>query len=142
MPGQPRQGRIVYVSPTISAETRTTKVRVALPNADLVLKPGMYATIRIRAAARRDVLSVPRSAVLVTGKRVLVFVKGGDGMLTPREVTLGDNTDERVEILHGLSAGETVVSSATFLIDAESNLGSALAGMANMPGMDHPAKKP
>ena len=142
MPGQPRQGRIVYVSPTISAETRTTKIRVALPNADLVLKPGMYASIQIRGDARRDVLSVPRSAVLATGTRVLVFVKGADGTLTPREVELGGNTDDRVEIRRGLAAGETVVSSATFLIDAESNLGSALGAMTNMPGMDHPAKKP
>jgi Cu(I)/Ag(I) efflux system membrane fusion protein len=142
MPGQPRQGRIVYVSPTISAETRTTKIRVALPNADLVLKPGMYASLQIRGDARRDVLSVPRSAVLATGTRVLVFVKGADGMLTPREVELGGNTDDRVEIRRGLTAGETVVSSATFLIDAESNLGAALGAMTNMPGMDHPAKKP
>jgi len=63
-------------------------------------------------------------------------------MLTPREVKLGGNTDDRVEIIHGLAAGETVVSSATFLIDAESNLGSALAGMANMPGMDVSPEKP
>jgi Cu(I)/Ag(I) efflux system membrane fusion protein len=132
----------VYVSPTISAETRTTKIRVALPNADLVLKPGMYASLQIRGDARRDVLSVPRSAVLATGTRVLVFVKGADGTLTPREVELGGNTDDRVEIRRGLAAGETVVSSATFLIDAESNLGAALGAMANMPGMITPAKKP
>ena len=136
MPGNPREGRIVFVSPTISAETRTIKVRVALPNADLALKPGMYATIQIRGDARRDVLSVPRSAVLATGTRVFVFVKGADGMLTPREVELGGNTDDRVEIRRGVKAGETVVASATFLIDAESNLGSALGAMANMPGMD------
>ena len=142
MPGQPRQGRIVYVSPTVSAETRTTKIRVALPNADLVLKPGMYASLQIRGDARRDVLSVPRSAVLATGTRVLVFVKGADGTLTPREVELGGNADDRVEIRRGLAAGETVVSSATFLIDAESNLGAALGAMANMPGMVAPAKKP
>ncbi len=142
MPGRPREGRIVYISPTISAETRTTKVRVALSNADLVLKPGMYATIQIRGEARRDVLSVPRSAVLATGTRTLVFVKSTDGTLTPRVVELGGNTNDRVEILRGLTSGETVVSSATFLIDAESNLGSALGGMANMPGMDVSAPKP
>lgn len=142
MPGKPREGHVVFVSPAMSAETRTTKIRVALPNADLVLKPGMYATIQIHGAARSGVLSVPRSAVLATGTRALVFVKGADGMLTPREVKLGGNTDDRVEIIHGLAAGETVVSSATFLIDAESNLGSALAGMANMPGMDVSPEKP
>ena len=141
-PGQPRRGRVVFVSPTVSLETRTTKVRVALPNADLALKPGMYATIRISGQARGNVLSVPRSAVLVTGQRSLVFVKGADGVLTPREVELGGNTDERVEILRGVAAGETVVSSATFLVDAESNLGSALGAMANMPGMDVKAVAP
>jgi Cu(I)/Ag(I) efflux system membrane fusion protein len=142
MPGHSRQGRIVYVSPTISAETRTTKIRVALSNADLVLKPGMYATIHIRGEARSNVLSVPRSAVLVTGKRVLVFVKDADGKLTPREVELGGNTDDRVEIIRGVASGETVVASATFLVDAESNLGSALHAMANMPGMDVGTPKP
>jgi Cu(I)/Ag(I) efflux system membrane fusion protein len=56
--------------------------------------------------------------------------------LTPREVALGGSNDERVEILRGLAAGETVVTSATFLVDAESNLGTALGGMGNMPGME------
>jgi Cu(I)/Ag(I) efflux system membrane fusion protein len=149
LPGHPRVGRIVFVSPLTSGETRTTKVRVALANADLVLKPGMYATIHIRGSARSNVLSVPRSAVLVTGKRALVFVKDSVGTLTPRDVELGGTTDDRVEILRGVVAGETVVASATFLVDAESNLGSALGAMANMPGMDvatpkavTPAKQP
>jgi Cu(I)/Ag(I) efflux system membrane fusion protein len=74
--------------------------------------------------------------VLSTGKRDLVFVRGADGALTPREVVLGVATDDRVQVLKGIAAGETVVASATFLVDAESNLGSALGGMANMPGMD------
>ena len=149
MPGQPRQGRIIYIAPSVSAETRTTKIRVALPNHDQSLKPGMYATIRIRGDARTNLLNVPRSAVLVTGERVLVFVRAADGMLTPRDVELGGSTDGRVEIVRGVKAGETVVSSATFLVDAESNLGSALGAMAGMPGMDvgapksaTPAKRP
>ena len=136
LPGQLRKGRIMFVSPILSMETRTAKIRVSLPNSDLVLKPGMYATIHVRGGARSSVLSVPRSAVLVTGKRTLVFVKGADGTLTPREVELGLTTDDRVEILRGVSLGETVVASATFLIDAESNLGSALGAMAGMAGME------
>ena len=143
MPGQPREGRIVYIAPSVSPETRTTNIRVAMSNNDMSLKPGMYATIRIRGDARANILSVPRSAVLVTGTRVLVFVKSADGTLTPRVVELGATTNDRVEILRGAKEGETVVASATFLIDAESNLGSALGAMANMPGMDHaPPKKP
>jgi membrane fusion protein, copper/silver efflux system len=135
-PGEQRIGRISYVYPTLNSDTRTVRIRVVLPNTDLQLKPGMYATIRIAGAERANVLTVPRSAVLSTGERSIVFVQDANGQLTPREVTLGASNDERIEVLRGLAAGETVVASATFLIDAESNLGTALGGMGNMPGMD------
>lgn len=136
LPGEARTGRISYIYPTLNPETRTVRVRVVLSNTDLRLKPGMYATIRITGAQRVAVLTVPRSAVLSTGERSIVFVREKNGQLTPREVALGGSNDERVEILRGLAAGETVVASATFLVDAESNLGSALGGMGNMPGME------
>ena len=136
LPGQPRRGRIVFVQPTVSVNTRTLRVRVELPNANGQLKPGMYATVRIRGVEGAAVLNVPRSAVLSTGTRNLVFVQRADGMLEPRDVVPGISTDDRVEILSGVAAGETVVASATFLVDAESNLGSMLGGMAGMPGMD------
>jgi Cu(I)/Ag(I) efflux system membrane fusion protein len=74
--------------------------------------------------------------VLSTGERNLVFVKRGDGMLEPRLVEVGVATDDRIQILRGVAAGDTVVASATFLVDAESNLGTTLGGMGNMPGMD------
>lgn len=134
--GATRKGRIVFLQPTVSADTRTMRVRVALDNANGQLKPGMYATVRIRGAGGVPVLHVPRSAVMSTGTRDLVFVQRTDGMLEPRAVGLGIATDDRVQIVKGLTAGETVVASATFLIDAESNLGSMLGGMAGMPGMD------
>jgi multidrug efflux pump subunit AcrA (membrane-fusion protein) len=136
LPGEARTGRIAYVYPTVNPETRTVRLRVVLSNGDLRLKPGMYATIRIAGTERAAVLTVPRSAVLSTGERSIVFVRDAKGRLTPREVSLGMSNDERVEILRGLAAGETVVTSATFLVDAESNLGTALGGMGNMPGMD------
>ena len=136
LPGEHRTGRIVFVYPTLNPETRTVRVRVVLPNHDLALKPGMYATLRITAGARGPVLTVPRSAVLSTGERSIVFVRTPNGALAPREVALGASNDERVEILRGVRAGETVVASATFLVDAESNLGTALGGMGNMPGME------
>ena len=142
LPGQHFMGRIAYVYPTLNPETRTARVRVELANGRLQLKPGMYATIRVEGAAGAGQLSVPRAAVLVTGERSLVFVRGRDGRLVPRDVRLGVTTDERVEILAGLAAGDTVVASATFLIDAESNLGSALGGMGDMPGMDVRAPVP
>jgi Cu(I)/Ag(I) efflux system membrane fusion protein len=136
LPGELRTGRIAYVYPTLNPDTRTVRVRVVLPNRDLALKPGMYATLRITAGARDAVLTVPRSAVLSTGERSIVFVRDPRGALVPREVALGASNDERVEILRGVRAGETVVASATFLVDAESNLGTALGGMGDMPGME------
>ena len=136
LPGEHRLGRIAYVYPTINAETRTARLRVVLPNGDMKLKPGMYATLRIAGTPRPAVLTVPRSAVLSTGERNIIFVKDASGMIAPREVTLGATSDTRIEVLRGLTAGETVVASATFLVDAESNLGTALGGMGNMPGME------
>ncbi|MDB4912467.1 MAG: secretion protein HlyD family protein [Gemmatimonadetes bacterium] len=136
LPGEHRMGRISYIYPTLNPETRTVRVRVVFSNRDLALKPGMYATLRIAGRARANVLTVPRSAVLSTGERSLVFVREANGQLTPREVSLGTTNDDRVEVLRGLTAGETVVASATFLVDAESNLGKALGGMGNMPGME------
>ena len=134
LPGALRTGRITYIYPTLNPETRTARVRVELVNPQLTLKPGMYATIRF-AAATGPVLSVPRSAVLSTGKRDMVFVRLPDGALVARNVTLGVATDERIGILSGLTVADTVVASATFLVDAESNLSTLLGGMGNMPGM-------
>jgi Cu(I)/Ag(I) efflux system membrane fusion protein len=135
LPGVTREGRVGYVYPTINPETRTARIRVELPNAGLALKPGMYATIRF-SAPTDSVLSVPRSAVLATGERNFVFVKGDDGRFIPHQVTLGAAADTRVEILDGLQASDTVVTSGTFLVDAESNLGTLMGGMGDMPGMD------
>jgi Cu(I)/Ag(I) efflux system membrane fusion protein len=74
--------------------------------------------------------------VLATGERDFVFVRSGDGRFVPTPVTLGAATDDRVEILKGVGVGDTVVASGTFLLDAESNLGSLMGGMGDMPGMD------
>lgn len=136
LPSEHRTGRISYISPTLDPQTRTVKVRVLLPNGDMHLKPGMYATLRIVVTGRAAVVTVPRGAILSTGQRNMVFVREANGHLAPREVAIGETSDSRVEIRRGLAAGETVVASATFLVDAESNLGKALGGMGNMPGMD------
>ena len=136
LPGEHRMGRIAYVYPTVNTETRTARVRVVLPNGDLRLKPGMYATLRVVGTPRAAVLTVPRNAVLSTGERNIVFVREAAGRLVPREVMLGATNDDRIEIVRGLARGETVVASATFLVDAESNLATGLGGMGDMPGME------
>jgi Cu(I)/Ag(I) efflux system membrane fusion protein len=135
LPGSRRAGRIGYVYPTLDPATRTARIRVELANPGLGLKPGMLATIRFTEETA-PALSVPRAAVLVTGERALAFVKRPDGAFEPRPVTLGRATDDRLEILRGLEPGDSVVASATFLVDAESNLGTNLGGMGDMPGMD------
>jgi membrane fusion protein, copper/silver efflux system len=136
LPGEKFLGRITYVYPTLDPDTRTVRVRVEVPNSGLRLKPGMYATLRLTGARNAPALSVPRTAVLSTGERHLVFLKRPDGMLEPRLVEIGVATADRIEVLRGVVAGDTVVASATFLVDAESNLGTVLGGMGSMPGMD------
>jgi membrane fusion protein, copper/silver efflux system len=102
----------------------------------------MFATVHLSSALREPVLTVPRSAVLATGQRSIVFLKTASGTLEPREVVTGAVNDDRIEIRSGLQDRDTVVASATFLIDAESNLKGALDNMAGMPGMDAPLAKP
>jgi len=130
-PRQVFKGRLTYVYPTVSVQARTGRVRLDLPNPKLELKPGMFAHIHLDVPQEAPTLVVPRSAVIATGERALVFVQGADGALVPREVRMGRTSGPQQELLGGVKEGERVVSSAAFLVDAESNLG----GMA-MPGMD------
>jgi Cu(I)/Ag(I) efflux system membrane fusion protein len=141
LPGDERRGRVTYIYPTVDPSTRTARVRVALDNPGLRLKPGMYGQLQWEGLLT-DGLTVPRSAIVATGTRNLVFVKLADGRFEPREVVLGVATPDRIQVLRGLARGDTVVASGTFLVDAESNLGSLLGGMGDMPGMDMSAPKP
>lgn len=128
-PGETFAGLVTYVYPTVSMEARTARVRLEIPNAGGLLKPGMYATVRLSAPAAGPAVTVPRTAVLNTGERSIVFVRRAGGALAPREVRTGLTAGDRVAVLEGLEAGETVVSSAAFLIDAESSLGAAMRAM-------------
>jgi Cu(I)/Ag(I) efflux system membrane fusion protein len=126
-PGRVFEGRVAFVYPTVSAQTRTAKVRIEVPNPDLLLKTDMYATVEIAAPVENaTVLAVPDSAVLDTGTRQTVLVDRGEGRFEPRAVKLGARSDGYVAVLEGLRDGETVVTGANFLIDAESNLRAAL----------------
>jgi Cu(I)/Ag(I) efflux system membrane fusion protein len=112
----------------MNPETRTAKVRVELPNALGLLKPGIYGSVAITAGEGKieQRLAVPDSAVLDSGTRQIVLVRLDEGHFEPRVVKLGRNTDGYVEVLEGVASGESVVTSANFLIDAESNLKGAL----------------
>ena len=128
-------GRVSFVYPMVDERSRTNRVRVTVPNRDMALKPGMYATIFFDALIGSDVIAIPLEAVVVTGERNLVFVRDDEGTLMSREVVLGPRGGDRVQILEGLTEGETIVASANFLIDAESRLGSSGGGMPGMSGM-------
>jgi Cu(I)/Ag(I) efflux system membrane fusion protein len=130
-PGRQWQGTVEYIYPYLDTQTRTNKVRIVFPNPDVKLKPGMYANMELHVNLGEQ-LAVPESAVLHSGTRALVFVDQGQGRLAPREVTLGAQADGYVGILSGLSAGERVVTSGTFLIDSESKLAAAESMMAMM----------
>ena len=125
-PGKELKGKIDYIYPTITSETRTAKVRVVLANPDGSLKPDMYASIQLMSGHGASVLAVPDSAVIDSGTRQVVLVQLTEGLYEPREVKLGMRSDGYVEVVEGLSEGENVVVRANFLIDAESNLKAAL----------------
>ena len=127
-PGRDFTGKIEVIYPEINKETRTARVRIELPNPDLVLLHDMYVDAEIETGSGKPVLSIPENAVMDTGARQAVFVDRGQGRLEPREVKLGHRGSGYAEVLHGLADGELVVVSANFLIDAESNLKAALKG--------------
>jgi RND family efflux transporter MFP subunit len=133
--GQFVNGRVSFVWPTVDEQSRTVRVRVGVANPGGLLKPGMYATLLFEARVPGgDVLQVPAEAVVQTGVRNLVFVVRPDGALTPREIVLGARAGQRFQVLSGLAAGERIVASANFLVDAESRLTTGAAPV--MPGMD------
>jgi len=127
-PGEEFHGKVAFIYPTLNAQTRTAQVRIELPNPQGRLRPAMYASVLLAAGSdRAPVLTVPASAVLQSGVRQVVLVELGEGRYQPREVRIGRRGDEQVQVLEGLSDGERVVTSANFLIDAESNLKAALS---------------
>jgi membrane fusion protein, copper/silver efflux system len=128
-PGRTFGGKVDFIYPSLSAETRTALVRIVLPNADGALRAAMYANVQINASAGgAPVLSVPNSAVLDSGTRQVVLVARGEGRFEPRSVRLGIRGNDWVQVLDGIKPGDHVVVGANFLIDAESNLRAALQG--------------
>lgn len=122
---------IDFIYPTVDPQTRTVKVRFALENPGERLKPGMYTTLELEIPLGVR-LVVPRSAVLESGERQIIFIHLGGGRLEWRNATIGQRSGDWVEVVDGLEEGEHVVTSANFLIDSESQLKAAIGGMAGM----------
>ncbi|HQU17091.1 MAG: efflux transporter periplasmic adaptor subunit [Chromatiales bacterium 21-64-14] len=129
LPGVTLKGRITYLYPYADNPTRTVRARMEFENPDLALRPDLYADVRIHASRQVDAVVIPSAAVLNTGTRKLVFVQRAPGRFEPRDVVTGVSSDGRVQILKGIAAGETVVTSGQFLIDSESNLREAAANL-------------
>jgi len=124
-PGETFEGRVAVIDPFLNESTRTTRVRIDIPNADLKLRPGMYANVELTIDMGEG-LTIPVSAVMPTGERSLIFIDKGEGRLEPRFIELGGTFDDRYEVKSGLRAGERVVASGNFLIDAESQVQGAV----------------
>jgi Cu(I)/Ag(I) efflux system membrane fusion protein len=136
LPGETFVGKAVYIYPALNPETRTAKVRFEFPNPHEKLKPEMYANVEIKIRLGQR-LAVPEGAIINTGIRQMAIIDKGNGYFEPREVKVGPKVDDYYEVISGLKAGERVVTSASFLVDSESNLKEAMGGMAGMPGMEH-----
>ena len=136
LPGEAFTGKVIYIYPALNPETRTAKVRFEFPNPHDRLKPEMYANVEIKVHLGKK-LAVPEGAIINTGIRQMAIIDKGNGYFEPREVKVGSKVDDYYEVVSGLKAGERVVTSASFLVDSESNLKEAMGGMANMPGMEH-----
>jgi Cu(I)/Ag(I) efflux system membrane fusion protein len=126
-PAQPVEGRVTLIYPEVRSETRTARVRIELPNPDGRLKSDMYADVVFRIGAdETPVVTIPHSAVIDSGAQQIVLVARGEGRFEPRAVKIGRRGNGYCEVLDGIREGEEIVTTATFLIDAESNLRAAL----------------
>jgi Cu(I)/Ag(I) efflux system membrane fusion protein len=127
-PTEPHDGVVTFIYPEMmKPETRTVSVRIELPNPDGEMRVGMYADVVFHTDGDgAKVTAVPDSAIIDSGTRQFVLVAKGDGRFEPRAVKLGRRGESYSEITKGIKPGEEVVTSANFLIDAESNLKAAL----------------
>jgi len=128
-PGRLFEARIAYLYPTVDAATRSTPMRLELANRDGLLRPGMFAHVEVATAGQTPRVTVPGSAVIDDGARQVVLRVLGEGRFKPQPVKLGVRGRDYVEVLDGIAAGDRVVVSANFLIDAESNLRAALSNL-------------
>ncbi len=130
------ESKVSFLYPHIETQTRRAEIRLEIENPKLDLRPQMWANVELDADSG-EVLTVPASAVIDTGVRIVAFVMRDDNHLEPREVKIGTRSDDYYEVLSGLHDGEKVVARALFLIDSESQLKAAISGMGAAGGHNH-----
>ena len=126
-------GKVTFITPTLDPMTRTAKARLEISNPDLLLKPELYGTARLFTELGER-LAIPDTAVMRTGEHTYAFKAGENNQLIPVHITIGARSDGWFEVLDGLSEGDKVVTSANFLVDSESSMKAALAGMGGESG--------
>ena len=127
-PGRKFNGKVLFLYPEVSRETRTLKICIEVPNPGRRLRPGMYADVLVQGPPVRQAVTIPQSAVIHSGERTIVFVDLGDGRFAPREVDLGvKGGNGRIQVLKGVAADERVVTQAQFMLDSESRIQTAIA---------------
>ncbi|OOZ44747.1 efflux RND transporter periplasmic adaptor subunit [Solemya velum gill symbiont] len=121
-PGKSWEGVVEYIYPELDMKSRTLRVRLEFQNADLALKPNMFAEVKIFGGPQRDTTLIPAEALITTGERNSVVTVLDDGKFQPVDVVVGVRNGDEVEILSGLKSGDEIVTSGQFLIDSESSL--------------------
>lgn len=129
LPGTTLHGRVGFLDTSINPQTRTASARIAVPNPSMRMRPGMFVQVKFAAPAGRDVLAIPRSAVLDTGMRKFVYVAKGNGEFEGRQVQLGPAGTDYYPVLAGLKEGERIVSQGSFLIDSQTRITGGMTGM-------------
>lgn len=159
LPGRSLPGHVDFLQPVATPGSRTLRVRVEVeqPGGGVLLRPDMVATVEIRSPVSYDAVAVPEQAIIHSGARTIAIMALGKGYFEPREVELGVAAEGFVEVRSGIQPGERIVTSSQFLIDSESNLGTALGALSGpdagaaalpvnelpgmkMPGMDSPGE--
>lgn len=131
-PGKVFKGRVDVILPQVDMNTRTVRVRLVLPNPGLQLKPGMFVNVGLKSRTARA-LTLPTSAVFHSGTRTVVFINKGEGNLEPREIELGPRAGDDYVVVKGVKQGDSIVTSANFLIDSESQLQAAAGAFVPPP---------
>lgn len=131
-PGRTFSGQIEEILPQVDMATRTVRVRLTMANPGVKLKPGMFVNVDVKTSLGRQ-LVVPASAVFQSGTRQLVFLNHGNGSLEPKEIATGPRVGDDFVVLKGLEAHQSIVTSASFLIDSESQLQAAAGSFAPPP---------
>jgi Cu(I)/Ag(I) efflux system membrane fusion protein len=129
LPDKVVHGRVDFIEPAANPQTRTIPVHVHVPNPAMRLRPGMYISAKFVSPGERETLVVPRSAVLDTGTRKLVYIAKGDGIFEAREIQAGAPSEELYPVVSGLKAGEEVVTNGNFLIDSQTRLTGGMTGL-------------